>query len=390
MKKILVVDDVQANRLLLRRMLSKKGYGVIEAVDGVQAVAAFQEECPDVILMDINMPVMDGRQSARQIKDIAGDNYIPVIFVTALTVETSLVEALASGGDDFISKPFNIEVLESKVRAHLRIRDINLQLVEANRYLAREQELAEYFFENALKQSFLDPARIKYDISPMSPFCGDLLLAERGPNGGLYVLVGDFTGHGLSAAMGTLPVAQVFFKMTRKGLGVATIAREINHHLVTLMPVNMFFTATLLNISASGEVLSAWSGGMPDGYLLDEDGGIKNTIRSLHMPLGILNDADFDDELQKISLIKGDRLYLYTDGVSEASGAEGEMFGAERVRQILLDRKDDRFEHVLSELNDFRDDRAQEDDITFVEVVCDALPASLLSDDGNHPDSRGV
>lgn len=379
MKKILVVDDVMANRLLLRRLLGKKGYVVIEATDGMQAVNIFQEECPDLVLMDINMPVLDGRQSARKIKEVSGDNYIPVIFVTALTSEASLVEALGSGGDDFISKPFNIDVLESKVRAHLRIRDLNQQLVETNLHLAREQELAEYFFENALKQSFLDPARINYDISPMSSFCGDLLLAERGPDGGLYVLLGDFTGHGLSAAMGTLPVAQIFFKMSRDGVGVETIAREINHCLVMLMPINMFFTATLVYISASGEDLLVWSGGMPEGYLLDHSGEMKNEIRSIHMPLGILEDEVFDDQLQQFPLLKGDRLYLFTDGVSEATGAEGKMFGTERLRQLLLDQKEDRFEHVLREFNKFRDDREQEDDISFVEVLCEASPASQSS-----------
>lgn len=381
MPKILVADDIEHNRRLLRRVLEQSGYVVVDAVDGAEVVELYQQEKPDLILMDLNMPVLDGREATRKIKMMAGGYYIPVIFVTAMKAELALADSLTYGGDDFISKPLDMEVLKSKILVHLRIRELNRQLSETNsklmahnQRLAHDQYLIEYFFQNALRQSFLDPAYIKHHISPVSAFNGDLLLTERGPNGGLYLLLGDFTGHGLAAAMGTLPVAQAFFKMSRKGFEIGDIAKEINHHLVELMPAEMFFTAILFVISPTGKQLSIWAGGMPEAYLLDSDGEIKSVVRSQHMPLGILEDQEFDGAIDILTVAKGDRLYLYTDGVTETTCSDGEMFGNERLKACLLNCDKDRFQNVLETLRGFRGSENQEDDTTFVEFICDSIP----------------
>lgn len=294
----------------------------------------------------------------------------------------ALSAALESGGDDFISKPINVEILHSKIKAHLRIRNFNQQLndknqklKEYNQRLQREQKLVDHFFTNALKQSYLDPAYIKYKITPMSAFNGDLLLAERGPQGGLFVVLGDFTGHGLTAAMGTLPVALVFFAMVRKGAPLAGIAREINHKLVTLMPSEMFFAAVLLELSPDGRTITLWAGGMPDGYHCATEHGIKDVIHSRHLPLGILGDGQFDATTQSLSVDLGDKLYLCSDGVIEAACPDGGIFGADRLEKLLSTRAGDKFNLVLKELEAFRGGEKQRDDISFVEIRCDAVPA---------------
>lgn len=179
---------------------------------------------------------------------------MPIIFVTALSSDDSLVTALAAGGDDYVIKPFNVNVLESKINAHLRIRELNQQLNIKNELLSRfnqrlisEQELIEHFFEKAIQQSFLDEKIIRYNMSSMSAFNGDLLLSECAPDGGIYLLMGDFAGHGLTAAMGTLPVAMTFFKMVAIGFSVDDIAREINFQLHKLMPRVCFLLQPFLS-----------------------------------------------------------------------------------------------------------------------------------------------
>lgn len=383
MKKILVVDDILTNRILLTKTLETLGdYVVVEASNGVEAIAQFEAESPDLILMDIMMPDVDGCQAATIIKEKTGDDYTPIIFVTALSAESSLARALASGGDDFISKPFNVEVLESKINAHLRIRDLN-QLVKIknkllmrlNQRLSNEQELIEHFFENAIQQSFLDDKLIKYHMSSLSAFNGDIFLAERAPHGGLYLVMGDFTGHGLTAAMGTLPVAMVFFKMVAKSLSVDDIAREINAQLIKLMPPSMFFVATILELSARGDILTMWMGGMPDSYWLSTDGNLKGVISAQHMPLGILNDDEFDSTTQIFNIEKEDKLYFYSDGVIEAKNSEGELFGEDRLKNILLTSNNNRFDEVLNQLHIFAGKNNQNDDITLIELNCHAIPA---------------
>jgi PleD family two-component response regulator len=158
--RILVVDDKEVNRNLLRQMLGRKGYEVLEAADGSDAIDIVDDYDVDIVLMDIMMPGMNGYEAADRIKALSKDNHLPIIYVTALRAEESLSTALAAGGDDFISKPINFAVLESKIKAHARIRELNQQLKEKNDQLlqhnarlAREQELITYFFDNALKNS---------------------------------------------------------------------------------------------------------------------------------------------------------------------------------------------------------------------------------------------
>jgi len=383
MQKILVVDDIATNRKLLKNTLkSLNNYEVIEAVNGLEAITRFEEEQPDLILMDINMPEMDGRQSATAIKAIESDNYTPIIFVTALSAEDSLASALASGGDDFISKPFNIEVLESKINAHLRIRELTQQLTEKNellinhnQHLVHEQGLIEHFFENALQQSFLDDNYIKYHMSSKSTFNGDVLLIKRGINGSMYILMGDFTGHGLTAAMGSLPVSMIFFAMASKGLAIGDIAAELNYQLLKVMPSGMFLAATLFELNTLGDTLSVWMGGMPENYWLNKEGDLKDCIHSQHMPLGVLNEDEFDFSIQTFNIEKDDKIYLYTDGITEANNPAGELFGDDRLKDTLLSYGDNRFEQVLTTLKEFTDTSEYEDDVSLLEITCNELPA---------------
>jgi len=232
MKKILIADDVPTNRILLRQTLNTLGeFKVIKAVDGQEAIDIYTNENPDLILMDVMMPGVDGYEATTIIKENMGNDYIPIIFLTALSSEESLSTALESGGDDFISKPFNIDILESKIHAHLRIRELTQQineknalLLNSNRNLLNEKNLIENFYESAIKQSFIDNKVIKYHMSSLSAFNGDIFLSEQGPDGSLYAVVGVLSGHGLTAAMGTLPVAMVFFEMVNKGKSVSEIA----------------------------------------------------------------------------------------------------------------------------------------------------------------------
>ena len=378
--KILIADDIDANLLMLERMLKMNGYEVVEAKNGEQAIEVFEREAPDLILMDINMPEVNGHEATSRIKQMTVDNYVPIIFVTAMTEESSLAESLAAGGDDFISKPISCDVLHSKINAHLRIRELNKELNAKNRelaihnlYLQREQELVDHYFENALAQSDLDENVIKYHMSSMSVFNGDVLLAKYGPDGSYYLILGDFTGHGLTAAMGTLPVAQIFFKLVQQEVSIEQLARELNQQLKTFLPSLMFFAANLLKLNVKEGKLTVWSGAMPPAWWLSKSGELKGSIESVNLPLGVLRDSEFNVEVQEFAIDKGDRLYLYSDGVTESRNPEGEMFGVDRLKDELVSSAGASFDSTIDALQKFRDDQQQNDDLTFVEITCGAV-----------------
>ena len=378
MKKILIADDIPTNRILLRQTLNTLGdYEVVEAADGQEAIDVFSKEKPDLVLMDVMMPGVDGYEATAAIKNIMGNDHVPIIFLTALSSEESLSTSLASGGDDFISKPFNISVFGSKIHAHLRIRELTQQLnrnnallENVNKGLLHEQNLIEHFFDSAIQQNFLDGNIIKYHMSSLSAFNGDIFLSEQGPDGSLYTVVGDFTGHGLTAAMGTLPVAMIFFEMVRNGLPVGEIAREINCHLFKLMPHGMFFTANVVQINAYDGILSIWSGGMPEIYVFNENNEVKNVIESTNMPLGILDNDEFNSLTQIFNIENSDRIYMYSDGIVEARNSDKELFGEKRLKNTLIDGKENRFDHLLSSLLEFTNEENQKDDLTLLEIKC--------------------
>jgi PAS domain S-box-containing protein len=131
--RVLVVDDTATNRLLLQAFLKKLGCEVFLAEDGARAGARFQALAPDVVLMDVMMPVMDGYEATRRIKALSEHRWVPVVFVSALDKEENLVAGLEAGGDDYLAKPVNFVVLSAKLRSLSRTLELQRNLDENRR-----------------------------------------------------------------------------------------------------------------------------------------------------------------------------------------------------------------------------------------------------------------
>ena len=120
--KLLVVDDEPANVGLLTRLMSRLGYEVVSASNGELGLAAVRREHPDIVLLDVNMPVIDGFDMCRRLKQDPDSRLIPVILITALTAIEDRIRGIDAGADDFISKPFAIAELEARVRSLTRLK----------------------------------------------------------------------------------------------------------------------------------------------------------------------------------------------------------------------------------------------------------------------------
>src|SRR5574343_895144 len=118
--KVLAVDDNRTNLHILQVFLKKLGHDVILAENGQEAVDRFRRDQPDLVLLDIMMPVMDGFEAARQIKATPSERWTPIIFLSALNRDENLVEGLEAGADDYLTKPINFVVLEAKLRSMQR------------------------------------------------------------------------------------------------------------------------------------------------------------------------------------------------------------------------------------------------------------------------------
>jgi CheY-like chemotaxis protein len=372
---LLIAEDSAADRLLLSTIVRRQGHQVLTAANGAEAVDLFRRQQPDLVLMDAMMPVMDGFEAARQIKALAGETLVPIIFLTSLTESEALARCLEAGGDDFLAKPYNQVILAAKIKAMDRLRRLQATVLQQrdliakhHDYLLNEQRVAKAVFDKVAHSGCLSASNIRYLQSPYALFNGDLLLAAYTPAGDMHVLLGDFTGHGLPAAVGAMPLAEVFYGMTAKGYGLAETLREMNAKLKRILPVDMFCCATLLCLSFQRRSVEVWNGGMPDGYLHRIATGEREPLTARHLPLGVLSPQAFDDRTEVHSMTVGDRVFLLSDGVIDTSDANDQLFGVERLQQVFAaNREPDRlFEDIEQALRDFRGEAR--DDVSMVEV----------------------
>ena len=378
---ILVVDDHAYNRDLLSFILEEEGHSIVEAEDGQRACDLYQDDqAIDLILMDVNMPVLDGISATKCIKSQTPERFTPVIFITALDDTEMVSKCLEAGGDDFVPKPVNENVLLAKINAHGRSRSLFNSLREANdklkyhqQLIDREHTIVEQVFANCAYRVDTTCDNLEQYTSPMSLFNGDLLLSAPSPSGGIYFIVGDFTGHGLSAAVGSLPVSEIFFNHISRQASVARIASQVNARLYGLLPMTMFFCAAIGHLDRKGETLTLWCGGMNDILRLKPNSETPDRVLASHMPLGILPESEFDDSVQVMEVEDGEMFVIHTDGVNEACDNEGNEFGLERLESVITQNRDRVVEAVKVAVSEFHSGGEQSDDISIMSLVAGPL-----------------
>jgi diguanylate cyclase (GGDEF)-like protein len=152
---ILVVDDTPYNLQLLLNMLTRKGYEAIGVTDGIKALADMQDKLPDLVLLDINMPNINGFEVCQKLKSSDRTRDIPIIFVSARDEVLDKVQAFSLGGVDYITKPFQIAEVLARVENQLALRRLQKQLQEQNERLKQEishRVIAETLLQEANKK----------------------------------------------------------------------------------------------------------------------------------------------------------------------------------------------------------------------------------------------
>jgi PAS domain S-box-containing protein len=518
--RILIVDDNRTNLQILQVFLKKLGHTTISGENGEQAVSLCAAQKPDLILLDIMMPVMDGFEAARRIRAQPSDRWVPIIFLSALDRDENLVTGLEAGGDDFMSKPINFVVLEAKMRAMQRmlllqrrateslqriqvisdnvldalitidasatiiacnpscerifgwtlqemigqnikmlmpqpyreehdtyvsnyvaggipkiigigreasamrkdgsifpmelgvseiffdnqrlfvglLRDISERKASERKLLENAEQLQRYFdeteAENRLARSFIEQqlhrpslsdSQLHFFIAPAQNFSGDIIAAARSENGRLYALLADATGHGLTAAISTLPVLTIFYGMAPSGLPLSEIVGEINSKLRQSLPAGRFVALTLVCIEpdrASGEI---WIGGTPECLLVSPDGQVIERFVSRQLPLGII---DTDEDLVKtdhFSWNQDCQMVIFSDGLLEAENSANVQFGEEGLlRAIRSTPPHLRHQTTQNALGQHLAGTPAHDDISLLLIDCTATNCPSGNATGDH------
>ncbi len=352
---ILVVDDTAANLQVLAGMLKERGYKVRPVPSGKLALLAARRDPPDLILLDINMPEMNGYEVCEHLKADDALAGIPVIFISALTEQLDKVKAFAIGGVDYITKPFQMEELHARVETHLKLRRLQIELEKTNARLAKANDRMSRDLKAAaaIQETFLPRemprvagTEFAWIYRPCDELAGDglnvILLGDS--NVGLYVL--DVSGHGVAAALLSVTMSRLLSPpsapssiLVREG-GVpkwfaVTPPNEVAARLNRLFPYDLateqFATMVYGTLNAATGEFRYVSAGHPGPVHLPS-GADPVILESQGLPIGI-GELTYDE--RTVRLGAGDRLYLYSDGVSEAMSPTGAQFGNGRLLNAI-------------------------------------------------------
>lgn len=392
--KILLVEDNPDDSALCRLGLSRLGYQVVAAGTGPEAISLYERERPDVVLTDIYLPGMDGFEVTRAIQQRAAPRWQPVIFISGYRDDDLEVRALQAGADGYVVKPVPASVLDARLQVIQRLLILQRQAEgradELARYYALEEEeqrIAQHLVERLVDRQRLDDAAVRHWQLPAAALHGDLLAAARTPSGVLHLLLANGTGQGLVASINALPLPPPFYRMTEKGFGIDTIARELNSKIRQFLPPNCTVAATLASLDAREGVVQVWNGGNPEPFLLDPAGGVARVFSQSHQPLGALDDTAFSADVEAHAILSGSQFIMFSDGLLAAADPAGNSFGHQRLADCVVGTPaSQRFDGIVSSLKAHLAGGAAADDISLMLVDCQEVPRRPRIGDGTaHP-----
>lgn len=329
---ILVVDDTPANLQVLAGMLKDRGYKVRPVPSGKLALLAAERDPPDLILLDINMPEMNGYEVCEHLKANDALKGIPIIFISALTEPLDKVRAFALGGVDYLTKPFQMEELHARVETHLKLRRLQTELEEYSRHLelARERLKLDLDLAREVQRSFL-PLRL-LEIPGYEFFAHYESAYEIGgdyydfillPSGRVAILLGDVAGKGVVAAllMAKLSANAKFCMLTEPD--PATAITKLNSLMIDSGIADRFVTLVASVLDPTHHTVTLVSAGHPPPLIYRRDTrtvreAIDNEVTGL--PLGVLDGFKYAS--CQVALEPGDSILAFTDGVTEATDVQ--------------------------------------------------------------------
>lgn len=330
---VLAIDDELINRLVLEDLLEEY-YELALLDNGESCFASIAERRPELILLDVNMPGLNGFDLCRQLKSNSSTANIPIIFLTAKIAMNDERLGLELGAVDYITKPFSESILLARMKTHLSLSQTQKLLEKSHAKLKRERDYIEYII-----LSMRDDCRYKADnlttlVAPVEKSSGDLVLSTSTKNDHRHILLGDFTGHGLSAAVAGPLVSSLFYSRAEQGFPLGETAAMINHELSQKLPPEIFMAAILIDWNLESNELTVWNCGMPP-LLHYRNGAYLQEFKSDGLALGIVDGFYDGGEPKVIEHCSGDLFFGYSDGVQDVVTQSNERFGDVRVRELL-------------------------------------------------------
>jgi sigma-B regulation protein RsbU (phosphoserine phosphatase) len=383
--RILVVDDEPFNVDYLQQELEELNCETIAATNGKEALEKVHFESPDLILLDIMMPVMDGFEVLTRLKADSATRNIPVIIISANNDLRSVVRGIQLGAEDYLPKPFEPILLNARISSSLekkRLRDIEQQYIKS---MEREFEIAREIQAGFLPSELpeMDGWELATYFKAAREVAGDFYDAFLLPDNNLMIVIGDVCGKGVGAAL---------FMTLFRSLIRATATTDLTHNLLNptgLSPAerlrhvisftndyivnihgdsSMFATVFIGSINLQGGTITYINCGN-ESPLLVRNGNVTATLSPTGPVLGVIPDATYI--AKEIRLERNDLLLAFTDGIPDSQNSAGEFFGHERLLKLLngVDQTPiSLLEIIQTSLEQFTSPAHQFDDITILTI----------------------
>jgi serine phosphatase RsbU (regulator of sigma subunit) len=377
MMKILIVDDIEDNIEVLLGILADD-YDISVAMDGERALEIVEEDMPDLILLDIMMPGIDGYEVCQKLKSSKKTNDIPIIFLTAKSEIDDETHGLEIGAVDYLTKPISPPIVQVRVKTQLERKKHKDELKKAYGIIEAQKERMEKELNSGrdIQKSMVPrifppfPDRHEFSIyaklRPAREVGGDFYDFFFIDENHLCVCVGDVSGKGVPASLYMAVTLTLIRSIARDHLSTASIVTRMNYELCAQNEEAMFVTlfAGILNLD-KGDFTYTNAGHNPSYFVKVDDE--PKPLEDIHgIPLGIFPGKQYDQD--RIHLDKGDFLLMYTDGVTDSRNEKKEMFGDHRLVELILSNKKDTVETLVASVfavtKLFGGDEDQYDDTT--------------------------
>jgi sigma-B regulation protein RsbU (phosphoserine phosphatase) len=400
--RILIVDDSAMSRIMLEHSLKKWGYDFVSADNINTATELILSNSINFIITDWVMPGGDGPDLCRRIRELNQDFYIYIILVTSLQGSQSLVEGMEAGADDFIHKPIQMDELLARIRAgervlqlerslherNLKLQELSNSLIEANAIINMDLQLAERMQRGLLPicPSNLQGVVIDGFFCPSGHVSGDIYnffpLDEN--HIGFYAI--DVAGHGVAAAMMSFTLSQILTPDLSRGgplksslpdapyyeivTPVSVVIEQLNHQFQADAINGLYFTMVYGVVNTKLHTIDLCMGGHPRPIYLSK-GEYAQFIGEGSFPVGITSMAEY--ESLRVDFYNGDRLFLYSDGITECMNNDAEMFGDERLLKFIEETRLLPSNEVLNlleqQISHWRGNHKFDDDISVLMLI---------------------
>ncbi|MBE2181106.1 MAG: SpoIIE family protein phosphatase [Chthoniobacterales bacterium] len=376
--RILIVDDHQENCAVLQRRLEREGHTCESVLDGHSALERLAGGDFDLVLLDIMMPDMDGREVLRRIKTDEKLRHLPVIMVSALDQLASVVACIERGAEDYLPKPFNPVLLRARIDASLerkRLRDAEqaafAALRESQEKLAAELSEAAAYVQGVLPAPLAEGAvRTSWEFLPSSSLGGDAFGYGYLDGGVFGVCLLDVCGHGVGAALLSISVLNVIRSESLPGVDFrdpGAVLAGLNTAFPMERHGEMFFTAWCGIYEPSTRVLRFAAGGHPPAILVDGNGG-TNLLAAKGPVIGACEGLVFS--ARETVVPEGARVFIFSDGAYEIRCADDSMMSYEDFRKIVARAPRDKgAAWIMEQLREQNGETAFDDDVSLVELL---------------------